>query len=212
MIEDTDESVTSIDLAVTFFACVIMLFVFIKFTFLSGPSHPLRPTIGQTVKVVEAIPPSWSAVVRRSAHSILRGGVLDIFSSEAVAGAIDGSLPLTPKDRPSVTVFLKGRGIPDPAPPNAFVIGLSLDPGVLPNGWRRAAIVPGPEALCPLPEEYLLTVWIDDASGSLGPTIDWAARCGLNLRYEHLRHTDSGRHAMDIGLTPDAFSRATIFR
>ncbi len=213
MIEDSEEGVASIDLAVTFFACVTMMLVFVKFTFESSRSRPPRQTIGQTAQSIEAIPGAWSAVVRRTAHAILTPQKLDIISSEAMAGAIDGSAVLKPEDQPTVRVSLSGRGIPDPAPPNAFVISLSLDPGVLPKGWRRTAVALEPEAPCAeMPEGSVLTVWINEASGEIGPLLDWSSRCGLSLRFEHMRTTETGRHLLDIGLTPAAFGHATIFR
>lgn len=212
MNDDGEENMASIDLAVTFFACVAMLFVFVSFVFAVEPPLRDRPSVGQSAATVEAVPSDWTAVVRRSTHAVLHAGTLAVISSEAAAGAIDGSAPVAAADQSSVSVIMRGRGIPEPAPPNAFVLAMSLDPGSLPQGWLRASVVPGPEAPCVPGKGSLLTVWIDAASGSLAPLLSWAERCEVELRYEHLRPTDTGRHSFGIGLVPAAFNLKTIFR
>lgn len=212
MTEDGDDNLASIDLAVTFFACLTMFFAFITFTFTSDPPRQDLPVVGQTEPTVTAPPPGWSALVRRGAHAVLSGGRLEVISSEAAAERIEGTPSGTRSDMNGVAVHMQGRGIPVPAPPNAFVLELSLDPGEWPEGWLLAAIEPGPDAGCPLASGSLLTVWIGEDSGPLDPFIEWAGRCGLDIRYENLRRTDTGRLSIQIGLTPGAYSHATIFR
>lgn len=212
MNDDSDDNLASIDLAVTFFACLTMFFAFITFTFTSDPPRQDLPVTGQTVATVTAPPSSWSALVRRGAHGVLREGHLEVMSSEAAARSIEDAESRRRGDMTGVSVHLRGRGIPAPPAPNAFVLDLSLDPGEWPEGWLQASIEPGPDADCAMPPRSLLTVWVDGESGRLDALLGWAERCRLDLRYEHLRRTDTGRLSIPIGLHPGAYSLATIFR
>ena len=85
MNDDGEENMASIDLAVTFFACVAMLFVFVSFVFSVEPPLRDRPSVGQSAMTVEAVPSDWTVIVRRSTHALLRAGTLTVISSEAAS-------------------------------------------------------------------------------------------------------------------------------
>lgn len=202
-----EDETASIDISMTFFAAILLIFVFVAFN-LAPEMSPPTATLGQNEETVEALPATWNPVAERGSFALLSGGVLNLLDMKEVArGIVDPTAAVSTEANHAS--FLAGEG---PAP-NEFGLALSFTPGALPGAWVSDTLVPEDDTPCPVGLPSVLTVWVDHREPGLAQTLSWAASCQLRLRVEVLPPAaPSGRVSRAISLDADSFAMQRMFR
>lgn len=204
---DAEDDYSSVDVAVTFMACVIMMLAVVKFTFAPEVPRADLPSAGQTAETTIAVPQAWSPAAPRTSFGWFDRGELVLVDMVALAASMADPAFAWPE------AARLERPYPPGAPvPSGFVLTLSFAPDEFPQAWVRQRVVPGEDAPCAETETGRLTVWMPAEAEGSEPLIAWAARCGHRLRIEPLRKSDSGRLTPRLGVHPGVFSLSTIFR
>lgn len=206
---DTEDQTASIDVAVTFFACIVAVFAFVTFTL--APSLPPQTdeSLGQVRASVTVSPPIWSPVTERTSFLFFDGTYLvklqfDEIWRESVLQFDQAS------DESGYFSFRYGTGMS----PNEFIMTSGFNPDVLAEPWRGPRIdFTAIEKPC-LPDlRPTLTVWVSREAEHLSPLITWAKRCRHTLRPVVIRGPEeSGNFTRAIALTPAQFSSEARFR
>jgi hypothetical protein len=198
----------SVDMALSFLASAIVLFVFV--TFVQSPvteeEEPKR-SLGQTERTVSVRAPAWTAVQARGHFALLSGDRLTVLDMSGVAaGMMDREMASPSPDAGLLVYDASG-------PPNAFDMDIRLVPARIPPAWTRAAVDLPHAGECPEGVAGLVTVFVPKDAGPLDSVLDLAARCGMTLRFEVGRPgATTETRMLAIGLGPGAYARERIFR
>lgn len=208
---ETDDF-ASIDVAVTFFAAVLMLFALIQFNFTDNPPEEPRASVGQSIETVTAIAPAWQTVSTRSGAAIHGGDRLHILDmSKISAGVADrgvgsqGSEGWTTWSQAGMTA----------TPPNAFLLEIYTALSSPPSAWIKHSLTLDGGTDCPDGLRPSLIVFIPANDADLSPLLDLSERCGIDARLEFLAAgTDAEMIAtpLRVGLSSAAYRRERMFR
>ena len=203
-----DESMAPIDLALTFFLSVLVLFVFVEFHLASTPQEPPPASLGQETPTLEATPPTWRPVNERGGFAVFSDGRLTRLNMQGLGAVVVDPLLNPPADQGGLSWTGGQAGIP-----NSFVARVRLSPTQTPETWRAGPALDPATAACPAGWPRLLTVFAPLNEADLGPLVDFAGRCGWRLRFEIVKPAGSSeRLSFAIGLSPQAYSRERMFR
>jgi hypothetical protein len=206
------EDFASIDVAVTFFAAVLMLFALIQFNFTDNPPEERKASVGQSVETLTAIAPAWQTVATRSGVAIHEGDHLHILDMSQISiGVADRGKESQGSDG-WTTWSQAGMAA---TPPNAFLLEIYTALASPPPTWIRHGFALGGDADCPNDLRPSLIVFVIADDVDLSPVLAFSDRCGIDVRFEFLRlGTDVDRIAIPlrIGLSPSAYRKERIFR
>lgn len=205
---DESTQTSSIDLSITFFCTILILFVFIEFNFSRTPDEVPDFSIGQKETQVTVIPPTWTTLRSRNSFAVLDQDKLSILELGSLAvGIIDETKALSTKQEYQMLTLGKV-----PAP-NTFSLTFSFDPTALPLDWTRDRILLGPDAECMQQQLKRLTVFVSANTASVTPLLKYAAHCGYQLRLEVMRSVEKGATVTRLfALRKKSFSARTIFK
>ncbi len=214
-----DDSPVSVDVSVTFFASVLVLFVFV--TFALNPIAPRieRVSTGQTVETATAIPPSWSPIPERTSYAFIDGRELQVLNLDHFSDAMVSPEKLVSSDAHFENITI----LSDQNAPEAFSIIVGTIGGKLPMQWVRACIpaVRSEDASCPIDEktrtafrQNLLSVLVMQSEKvDLPELVAFLDACGFRYRLIPLYAVSAtGRVNIPISLQPSSFHFETIFR
>lgn len=178
---ETGDDTAAIDLAITFFCAVLVLFVFVEFNVDNDPRPEVPVTLGQSETTRELTPPAWSAVNERGSFAVLTETDLAVLDLPALAaGVLDPAAAFQGPE--GTTLFNTGPG----AAPNDFSLTFGFAPDDLPAPWTRERLTLAADAACPETARALVTVLVPAATPDLEPLGAYARRCGFRLRLETL--------------------------
>ncbi len=206
------EDFASIDVAVTFFAAMLMLFALIQFNFTDNPLEEPRASVGQSIETRTAIAPAWQTVATRSGVAIHDGERLHILDMSQVSAGVADRSAASQGSEGWTTWSQAGASA---GPPNAFILEIYMALSSPPAAWIKHSFALGEEAACPEGLRPSLVVFIPADDAELAPLLDLADRCGVDVRLEFLRpDTDMERIAtpLRVGLSPAAYRRERMFR
>ena len=221
----TDQQETSsIDVAVTYFASVLVLFAFVTLAFL--PTQPVipKPSIGQVQPAADAVPASWHAVSERTSYALLahnRLWVLELTHfKDSFLSPLNWIQTPTHSERASPNTN-------EPSP-RSFILSLITSGADLPEVWVRASVtLEGktefqPETCAPFepsaenPDEPpLFSVLIDlRPETRLDRFLELADVCNIRYRFAVLPLPDNAGSPLEftIGLSNASYYLETIFR
>lgn len=206
------EDFASIDVAVTFFAAVLMLFALIQFDFTDRPPEDPKASIGQTVESVTAIAHAWQTVPLRSGVAILVDERLIVLDMSQVSIGVANQSEASAGSDGWTTWSSSGMAA---TPPNAFLLEIYTALSEPPAAWIKHDIDLGTEFDCPDTLRPSMVVFAKAGEAALSPALAFSSRCGTDARFEFLdAETDPVRIAtpLRIGLSPTAYRRERMFR
>lgn len=207
-----EDDFASIDIAVTFFAAVLMLFALIQFNFTDHAPKEPKASVGQTYQSAETIVPAWQTVPLRSGVALLRDDRLTILD---MAQLSLGVADLDEASQGSSGWTLWSRAGMAATPPNAFLLEIYTAFSSPPEAWVAHDLTLTGDVPCPDDLRPSLVVFVLADAAALSPALAFSERCGTDLRFEYLdSETDPNRIAtpIRIGLSPAAYSRERMFR
>ena len=219
----TDDT-PSIDLAVTFFACVLVMFVFVTFLAAPRPEPETTPTTGQKTRAADSLPSSWDAVRERTSFALLSAQTLTLLEGRHFAQSF-----LSPSNWVQSAGHLESAVARAGEPsPNAFRLVLTTTGSDLPPGWVRHAVrlddagarsaescAAMRSAQPPGMSDAHLTVLLDVRRDvSLEPFLQFARLCAIRYRLVMLPKPKEagGALVINLGLDRTQYSLETLFR
>lgn len=209
---ENQDDIALIDLAVAFFAAVVVIFAFVEFNVSDVPESKPQASIGQEESWMAAQPATWQPVNQRGGFGYYDGEALVILDMVGLgAGVVD---PLESYVDPvNGLTWFPGSA----EAPNAFRVAVRFHPETHPVAWRRGEILdPGVqiEGECLDFPAALLTVFVPNEVVDLAPLAGLATRCQLRMRYEFITAPRSEDRPVSfaIDLEPSDFQRERMFR
>lgn len=207
MTSDADHT-ASIDLAVAFFCSVLVLFVFVAFNLDNDPRPEIPVTLAQRTLTREIVPPAWSALTERGSYAVLAENDLVVLDLPAIGTGIQDPSAVFQRTQ-EYPSYIAGPS----AAPNAFSLSFAIRPEDTDAPWQRERLSLEADADCPQTARSLITVFLPSTTTNLGPTLAYARRCGLRLRFHPLRQARAdGYVSLRIALSPESYSADRMFR
>jgi hypothetical protein len=203
---DEDDDTAAIDVAVSFFCAVLVLFVFIAFNIDRDPQSPVLETKSQDVLTVPAQVPAWSAINQRGSFAIWEEETLLVLDMSSIGV---GMRKITDQYQGPDGYFNYSRGAENS--PASFRIDVGLFVQQAPETWIRLRV--GVDDDCPQDIRPLVTVFLSSLEPDVSRLISLAERCEFRVRYETLAPlADEGWGSFSLQLGQAAYGAERIFR